>query len=268
MVHSMLGFSMMQAKRSQGMFVVLEGADGSGKSTLADLVVEQLRRDGYSACVTQRNNPEGYGHPTYSQYISAVVKLFRAESPDDISFDLLSLAAAAQYTAILDSQVRPFVTQGGIIIADSWWDKVWIRLGLEAQRCLQLSDSERDTLWAWQRTLFPPPHHDSSHLTILVDAAVEDRIRWHVEAGCPEVVYDAYGVESREPEVFGEFTSRIAAELAHVAAARNWPVVSNTCTRDLHDVAKELVAITEKYLESRSGLGPVNSSTDRVVGSL
>lgn len=237
----------MTEKRAPGLFVVLEGADGSGKTALTEAVVDTLRRRGHEARATQRNQPLGHGHPTYSQFIAAVVRLFRADAADNVPLDLLTLAAAAQYTAILHSQVIPAVADGDIVVADGWWDKVWIRLGIEAQRCLGLNDAERDAFWDWQQSLFPSLP-GVSPLTVLVDTRVEDRIRWQMAAGCPEVVYDLHGRESTDPQVFGDFTALIAGKLSEIAVGDRWPTVRNGSDRGIPEVATDLVELIEGFL--------------------
>ena len=175
------------AERPRGLFVMLEGADGSGKSTIADHLVPALRSAGHTVRRIARSQPTG--DPLHADLVRAVDQLFRAPDATAPGWEFLSLAAAAQYHSILYAQVAPRVQDGEVVIAESWWDKTWIRLGLEPETCRRLDMHATRQLRAWQRDLLPPsplPHHQ--HLTILIDTPQPDRVNWYKAADCPDPV--------------------------------------------------------------------------------
>ncbi|MFD7027450.1 dTMP kinase [Streptomyces sp. NPDC059917] len=226
------------------MFVVLEGADGSGKSTLTDSIIEILRQEGRVVRRIHREKSEEHYSEEYANLVEAVRNLFRVGDEAAVSFDLLTLASATQYAAIYHSQVSPSLAAGEIVIAESWWDKTWIRLGIEAQLCLKLDDAQLHEFWEWQRPIFPPsPYVPTPDLTVLVETPESDRVRWYSDANRYEPVFDDSGVVSHDARDYGKFTSRIAKELRVVAEEKRWPIISNGRGQSPHDAARRLMEL-------------------------
>ncbi|MFF5980671.1 dTMP kinase [Streptomyces olindensis] len=236
-----------------GTFVVLEGADGSGKSTLTDFVVENLRSGGRTVRRIHREKSEEHGKPEYADLVEAVRNIFRIGDEAAVPFELLTLASAAQHATIYHSQIAPAVAAGEVVIAESWWDKTWIRLGIEAQLCLKLDDTELEEFWAWQRPLFPPaPYIPTPDVTILVETPESDRSYWYSATNRYEPVFDEHGVVSHDAQEYGRFTSRIAEELRKVAEEKHWPVLSNGRDQSPQDVGRRLTELITVRSSSRA----------------
>ncbi|WP_181871687.1 hypothetical protein [Sphaerisporangium album] len=224
------------------MFIVLEGADGSGKTALAAEVMDQLRRSGHRVRATRRADPDGPAE--HAALIRAVGQMFARAGDQGTGFDLLSLAAAAQYAAIVHGQVLPAVRRGEIVIADSWWAKTWVRLSIEASyRAPQASPGQVGLLRSWQQALWPcPPLSPIPALTVLIDAPQADRMHWYEAAGRREPVYDACGASTRNPAAFAHLTSAIADLLRQAADQQGWPIIANGRHLGLQDVAADVIA--------------------------
>ncbi|MFJ5851012.1 dTMP kinase [Streptomyces sp. NPDC092903] len=235
-----------------GVFVVLEGADGSGKSTLTDMVIKNLHQEGLAVRRIHRERSEEHRNAEYATLVAAVRNIFQIGDEAAVPFELLTLASATQYTTIYHSQIAPSVAAGEIVIAESWWDKTWIRLGIEAQLCLKLDDAELCEFWKWQRSLFPPaPYIPTPDLTVLVDTPERDRVNWYSSANRYEPVFDDNGAVSHDAQEYGRFTSRIAKELRNVAEEKSWPILSNGYDQSPHDVGRRLTELI--VAESSSG---------------
>ncbi|WP_412543000.1 hypothetical protein R8Z50_11105 [Longispora sp. K20-0274] len=238
-------------QRLDGLFVVVEGADGSGKTAIVNAVVDQLRARGTAARRVERSQP--YGEPEYVRLVEAVDGIFRSgdqlfRTGDDTlsGYDLLSLAAAAQYLALVYGQVLPIARSGGIAIAESWWSKTWARLSVEVGRCFNLTSEDLSAFTAWQRGLLPEPVLPAANLlTVLIDVPESDRARWHEVDGMHQRVFGEDGASTTEPAAFGRFTSEIASILRTRAAQEGWPVVANGSHRSVDDVAWEVIALIE-----------------------
>jgi hypothetical protein len=165
-----------------GVFVAVEGADGSGKSAVVSELVELLRRDGRHVKRVLRSSPAGPG--AYAGLVRGVDGLFRAGREIPVSWELLSLAAAAQYLAIMQSEIGPSVAVGTIVIAESWWNKTWIRLAIEADICRGNGQAERRRFRNWQRGLVPVPLLEGDQqFTVVLEATTADRVRWYERGG-------------------------------------------------------------------------------------
>lgn len=224
----------------RGLFVVIEGADGSGKTAATQQLLKLLSARGICASRTRRVDPDDRQGP-YARLIGAVAGLFEHSGRLGVGFDLLTLAAAAQYTAILYAQVLPALCRGEVIVAENWWAKTWTRLSIEASYHGRLDPERLARLRTWQRSLMPEPVlPPNTQLTILLEAPETDRAAWYLSAGCPEAVYDTDGNSSREPAAFTHLTSEIAKLLRDLAARQHWPIVTNHAGRTPADVAGEL----------------------------
>ena len=89
-------------------FIVFEGGDGSGKSTQARSLLRRLRRRGIS--VMRTHEPGG---TPLGQSLRRLLKSGETMTP--ISELLLFEAARAQ---LVQQVIRPFLGQGGVVIAD------------------------------------------------------------------------------------------------------------------------------------------------------
>jgi dTMP kinase len=89
-------------------FIVFEGGDGSGKSTQARSLLRRMRRRGVKALRTH----EPGGTPL-GQYLRHLLKSGAAMTP--MSELMLFEAARAQ---LVDTVIKPFLDQGGVVIAD------------------------------------------------------------------------------------------------------------------------------------------------------
>jgi len=89
-------------------FIVFEGGDGSGKSTQARSLLRRMHRRGVKALRTH----EPGGTPL-GQYLRRLLKSGDAMTP--MSELMLFEAARAQ---LVDTVIKPFLDQGGVVIAD------------------------------------------------------------------------------------------------------------------------------------------------------
>ena len=91
-----------------GCFIVFEGGDGSGKSTQVNSLLRRLRRRNIN--VIRTHEPGG---TTLGQALRRLLKLGEPMPP--ISELMLFEAARAQ---LIDKVIRPFLEEGGVVIAD------------------------------------------------------------------------------------------------------------------------------------------------------
>ena len=89
-------------------FIVFEGGDGSGKSTQARSLLRRLRRRGVK--VLRTHEPGG---TPLGQSLRRLLKSGKAMTP--MSELMLFEAARAQ---LVQNVIRPFLEQGGVVIAD------------------------------------------------------------------------------------------------------------------------------------------------------
>ncbi|BDH07154.1 hypothetical protein [Streptomyces seoulensis] len=219
----------------KGLFVVIEAADGSGKTTIVDHLVPALLSTGRVVRRIDRALPDG--DHAHADLVRAVDRLFRSADATDAGWEHLSLAAAVQYRSILHAQIAPAIAAGEIVIAESWWDKTWIRLGVEAAIYHGHSPEQQHAFTAWQRSLLPA---DPQCFTVHIDTAQEDRTAWYRAAGCPDPYLDHTGNLSHDPHGFGCFTERIATGLRALATELHWPTVTNDASRTAASVAAKL----------------------------
>ena len=89
-------------------FIVFEGGDGSGKSTQARSLLRRMRRRGVK--VLRTHEPGG---TPLGQYLRRLLKSGDAMTP--MSELMLFEAARSQ---LVDTVIKPFLDQGGVVIAD------------------------------------------------------------------------------------------------------------------------------------------------------
>lgn len=221
-----------------GLFVVIEGADGSGKTAVVDQLVPDLARAGRVVRRIDRGRPDG--EAAHADVVRAVDRLFRSEKATDAGWEYLSLAAAVQYRSIVHAQVAPAVAAGEIVVAESWWDKTWIRLGTEAASVCDHSPERQRAFTGWQRTLQPPGLPPDRQLTVHIDTPERDRVNWYRTAGCPDPYLDHTGTRSRDPAGYGRFTEVIASRLREVAVEQHRPTIRNGRDRTVAEVVAKL----------------------------
>lgn len=240
--------STVSRKPTGGLFVVLEGADGSGKSAVVDLLVRRLADEGCLVRTVRREDP--VGAERYSSFVTAAGRIFGAAQSLDTGFAVLSLVGAAQYAVLVESQVMPALEKGEVIVAESWWGKTWARLAVEAFRRGDLSVSRREFFQDWQRSLLPEDLLPAANVvTILIEAAPDDRSRWYREAGCPDPVYNESGHTSYDPDDFMEFTTKLSDILHEHALSNSWPIIKNGEGRAAPEIAEDVLNIVNWHLE-------------------
>ncbi len=89
-------------------FIVFEGGDGSGKSTQVNSLLRRLRRRNIK--VLRTHEPGG---TTLGQALRRLLK--KGDSMPPMSELMLFEAARAQ---LVDTVIRPFLNEGGVVIAD------------------------------------------------------------------------------------------------------------------------------------------------------
>ncbi|WP_018545364.1 hypothetical protein [Streptomyces sp. LaPpAH-108] len=228
-----------------GLFVVIEAADGSGKTTIVDHLVPALASTGRAVRRIDRARPDG--DRAHADLVRAIDQLFRSDTATDAGWEHLSLAAAVQYRSILHAQVVPALDAGEIVIAESWWEKTRIRLGVEAATHHGWSSEQQHAFAAWQQSLLPP---DRQQLTIHIDTTQQDRITWYRADGCPDPYLDHTGCLSRDPDGYGRFTELIATRLREVSTEQHWLTVTNGGSRPAAAAAAEIHhLITDRLTE-------------------
>ncbi|MEV0648340.1 hypothetical protein AB0I28_24055 [Phytomonospora sp. NPDC050363] len=252
-----------------GLFVVIEGADGSGKSTVVDELTDELGRRGHVARKVDRSHP--YGDAPYARFVEAVDgifrdgdRLFRSPASVGSGYDLLSLAGAAQYVALVYGQVLPIIDTGGIAIAESWWTKTWVRLSLEVARRLTPAADKLADFRRWQSGLISGPVVPPDRmLTIVVEADQRDRVKWHEASSSEQRVFDRTGRSTSEAEAFGDFTEEIARGVRDVGRAEGWPSVRNGSDMTPRAVSVELAVLVQQTLDARATRGEAPQDAPR-----
>ncbi|WP_157880060.1 hypothetical protein [Streptomyces natalensis] len=242
----------MAVQDRSGLFLVLEGADGSGKSAVVGELISLAENEGIPMHRILRESPRG--HQSYANLIRAVGGLFKDGDELEVQWDLLSLAAAAQYLALLQSEVEEIVLGGGVVVAESWWHKTRVRMAIEASIRQQHNLVQAEKFRNWQRDLMPVSRRLGPHqqMTVLLEADMEDRIHWYQNGGCIEPVYDSQGAVSHDATHFGTFTQQIANELRLNAQAEDWPVVLNSSKDKPVCTAGKVLKLVEAHLRARA----------------
>lgn len=220
---------------SRGGFLILEGADGSGKTTLAHNIRGLLMERGISCSIASRSPASG--REVYSQLTRAIFELFADVERERVPTNLLLLAAAAQHSAIFHDQVVPAVKYNqSVIIADSWWDKTWVRLCLEAERV-----GEGSVEWQKYPSLIEYSLLQSPQICkMLIEANRDEREQWYQAKDNREVFYDREGNETTDSEIFGGFTDLMRTQLRERAVVEKWTVMQNR-TGEQNSVAEAVV---------------------------
>jgi len=96
------------------MFITLEGPDGSGKTSQMAPLAEFLRQQGYTVLTTR----EPGGTPIGDQIRAVLMNLENVEMEPRTEI-LLFQAARAQ---LVEQVIRPYLSQGGIVLSDRYAD--------------------------------------------------------------------------------------------------------------------------------------------------
>jgi dTMP kinase len=96
------------------MFITLEGPDGSGKTSQIAPLAEFLRQEGYTVLTTR----EPGGTPIGDQIRAVLMNLQNVEMQPRTEI-LLFQAARAQ---LVEQVIRPYLSQGGIVLSDRYAD--------------------------------------------------------------------------------------------------------------------------------------------------
>jgi dTMP kinase len=104
----------MTENRSRGLFLSFEGTDGSGKSTQMRLLVERLRREGFTVVVSQEPGATRIG-----RQIRHILLDPEHHEMAPMTELLLMFASRAQAVAEI---IRPALERGEIVVSDRFTD--------------------------------------------------------------------------------------------------------------------------------------------------
>jgi dTMP kinase len=103
-----------QSNMNQGLFVSFEGPEGAGKTTIINLLIEQLKKDGFQAISTRE--PGGI---EIAEQIREVILNKNNTAMDARTEALLYAAARRQH---LVEKVKPALEVGSILLCDRFLD--------------------------------------------------------------------------------------------------------------------------------------------------
>ncbi len=101
----------MTGSREQRVFICIEGLDGSGKTTQAKRLVRALRRKGFDVAYTTE--------PTAGK-VGKLIRRFVLDREKRIPTALEALLFAADRVDHVESEVKPLLKQGKIVICDRY----------------------------------------------------------------------------------------------------------------------------------------------------
>jgi dTMP kinase len=99
-----------------GRFVVLEGIDGAGTTTQANKLVERIRKDGLAARYT-REPCDGPIGSLVRQVLTGRIVTPGGRAPN---WATMALLFAADRMDHVESEIEPFLAQGGVIVSDRY----------------------------------------------------------------------------------------------------------------------------------------------------
>src|SRR5947209_3591339 len=104
--------------KKRGRFVVLEGIDGAGTMTLVARLADQLSGESESvAARTTRETSDGPFGPLVRQVLTGRIVVPGGRAPD---WTTMALLFAADRLDHIESEIEPFVAEGGVIISDRY----------------------------------------------------------------------------------------------------------------------------------------------------
>ncbi len=139
----------------RGLLITFEGPEGSGKTTMARWLSGLLREKGYRVLFTREPGGTPVGE--------AIRELLHAHEHADMSARAEALLFCAARAQLVERVIRPFLTEGGIVISDRYADSTLAYQGYG--RGLDLEELRRLNRFA-TGGLEPD-------LTFLLDIAVE-----------------------------------------------------------------------------------------------
>lgn len=191
-----------------GMFVSIDGPGGVGKSTVTALVAEELRAAGAAVCATREPSDTALG------------RLARNGTDDYRGLTMACLIAADRY-AHLDSEIRPALARGEIVVCDRY---------VASSLVLQCLDGVgRDAVWELNR------HADMPDLAVILNARAEVLDKRLTSRGAHSRYERAPGGPARECAAFRE-----AARFLMAAGVR--VVQCDASTDSPQDVARRVLA--------------------------
>jgi len=101
----------MTGQRKNGAFICIEGLDGCGKTTQAKMLVKYLRRRGFDAVYTTEPSAGKVGK---------LIRRFVLDRQRRVSTALEALLFAADRVDHVESQVKPLLKQGKIVVCDRY----------------------------------------------------------------------------------------------------------------------------------------------------
>jgi len=101
----------MTGQRKTGAFICIEGVDGCGKTTQAKMLVKSLLRRGFDAVYTTE--------PSAGE-VGKLIRRFVLDCQRRVSTALEALLFAADRVDHVESQVKPLLKQGKIVVCDRY----------------------------------------------------------------------------------------------------------------------------------------------------
>jgi len=140
----------MTKQKEQGIFICIEGLDGSGKTTQAKRLVKNLRRRGFDAVYTTEPSTGKVGR---------LIRSYVLNREKRVPIALEALLFAADRVDHLETEVRPLLGQGKIVVCDRY---VYSTLAYQGAAGLDLEWIEHINRFALK-----------PHLALLIDVPPE-----------------------------------------------------------------------------------------------
>lgn len=161
----MLGSYAMKSGREQGMFVVIEGVDGAGTTTQVHKLVDRLRQEGLAARGTREPSDGPLGTMIRQVLTGRIVVPPRgSEGPRAPGWTTMALLFAADRMDHVETEISPFVEQGGVIVSDRYDASSLAYQSVSSGR-------EGEGAVDWIRAL--NKHAMRPHVTIVVDVPAD-----------------------------------------------------------------------------------------------
>lgn len=155
----------MKSGREQGMFVVIEGVDGAGTTTQVHKLVDRLRQEGVSARGTREPSDGPLGTMIRQVLTGRIVVPPRgSEGPRAPDWTTMALLFAADRMDHVETEIAPFVEQGGVIVSDRYDASSLAYQSVSSGR-------EGEGAVDWIRSL--NKHAMRPHVTIVVDVSAD-----------------------------------------------------------------------------------------------
>lgn len=167
-----------------GIFIVLEGADGVGKQTQTEMLARHYREQGRDVRL--------FSFPRYKTYVGGLIKELLCKSTTNLTLEqklkdamiLQCLMLADKYEAA--QEIRLHVAEGGVVIADRWWQSALAYGGADGLDKQWIFDACRDLPQAHVNILL-----DVSHATVRQRKPIPDD-RYEANAAQQAQVRETY----------------------------------------------------------------------------